>query len=1473
MTNIRGLFLLFIFIIAALRTQAQIFSTDKTKLYTELKEILLQTDKVQGKPYAEKMDKDLKENTIGETRVRMMQEFYTEMAKKRIRIYPAYTTYYDAVFASVMNHRSDAEFALWHQAILSVLKRKTQNPFLDFLTLSQKLFSENIIYESVSVTWKAYGTYQIRHQEGQDPYVDFENLTLAAYAKGDSGVIYNTSGRWYMTENKWEGKGGNVYWERAGLEKDKTYAKLGTYGIMLKSADYKADSVEFMHTEYFTSPVMGELEDKVQPNITKENATYPRFKGYDKTLKLDNLAEGVKYIGGFQLNGNRFLGAGDNQNLALFIFYRDDHPLVKIGSLNYSFRKNTIASDKAEATIYIYKNDTLDSIYQPNLSFKYLTDKKELVLLRTGEGMQKSLYLNTYHNMDMDVEALYWQTDEHVMQLSTVKGSAEGRARFTSANYYKDMLYERLAGLGDSNPLLSLRELYQSNPDRTTFTGMETARKLKADPSHIRHFLMQLSMYGLIAYNTDRDDYVVKDRFYHIVSSRSRLTDYDIIEFNSVIREKNATLSLMDYNLKMRGVGVVLLSDSQQVVIYPHEQEILMKKDMDFSFDGAVTAGRFNFIGKIFDFSYEKFNLNLASVDSVKLRVTRIKPDEFGRYSLVNVKTTIHDVTGDLQIDAPQNKSGLKALGRFPIFTSKQPSYTYYDSKYIADGTYNRNDFYFRIGPFVLDSLDVFPTERLLLDGTLISADIFPDIKDKLKVMPDYSLGIRHITPSLPIYGGPAKYTNEIRLSHDGLRGTGSLEYLTATSESDDFRFYPDSMNALAQKFNVKKSTGTKGTPDIHADSVYIHWEPKTGRYDVKNLGPGFKMYGGEASLDGTVTVTDNGIKGGGTVDLGNAQIEAKDYDFKTEKFISDSADFKLRDIKTESGESGVSFATKNMKSEIDFKERKGKFESNDERSFVDFPLNKYRGFTDKFDWEMDKNDIELRAKKENESEGFRMLSTKHDQDSLEFHTPYALFKASDKVIYAEKVKHIDVADSRIVLSDGKVTVRDDARMDTLMKTSILMPTEKMFFTIKNANVALFGKNKMAGYGIYEYKDKTGRAQNIRMHNIFVDSTKSVKAKGSILESDSLRLMPHVSYKGDFDLYSKNPEPYIRGHITIDHDCPLLTRKWMETKGNIGEGEIMIPVPEDARDDKKNIMFNGFAFAGDSSGIYPVLISGKQFHSDQEVIKAYGFLAYDNKTGEYKVGNKERILNPEAEGSIMVFNPANCSAYGEGKMELGGKLGQATTTAAGRINYLPADTTTELDVVFGINFHLDNTIWDIINNKIKEYNTGNAHLSDNAVINDLGELISDPKERTRFIAKGGANDKLPSELSTTFMFTDVHLFWNKTTRSLQHSGPAGILSVNGKMFNKAANLKMEIERKRSGDAIHIYIEFDSENWYYFSYRNNIMYISSSHSTEINSKILEMDPKKRVVEGKNGVPNYTFTLLNSKRQLERWLEKF
>ena len=102
-----------------------------------------------------------------------------------------------------------------------------------------------------------------------------------------------------------------------------------------------------------------------------------------------------------------------------------------------------------------------------------------------------------------------------------------------------------------------------------------------------------------------------------------------------------------------------------------------------FLVEFLLGRGRFVLYGKDFNFKYDDFKIDLNKIDSVQLAVPiiPIQRDDYGNEKLVRIKTVIQAVTGDLKIDDPNNKSGLKkdSFPEYPIFKSFDDSYVYYD--------------------------------------------------------------------------------------------------------------------------------------------------------------------------------------------------------------------------------------------------------------------------------------------------------------------------------------------------------------------------------------------------------------------------------------------------------------------------------------------------------------------------------------------------------------------------------------------------------------------------------------------------------------------------------------------------------------------------------------------------------------------------------------------------------------------------
>src|SRR5690606_33881396 len=137
---------------------------------------------------------------------------------------------------------------------------------------------------------------------------------------------------------------------------------------------------------------------------------------------------------------------------------------------------------------------------------------------------------------------------------------------------------------------------------------------------------------------------------------------------------------------------------------------------------------KFGIYGKNFTFYYDDFKLDLPDVDSVKLVVSSFTKNEAGFNERKYVKTVIEDLNAELFIDHPNNKSGLKPYSSYPTLLSKKESFVYYERSSIETGVYKRDNVFFKLDSFKLDSLDNFKTEQLSLKGTFTSG-IFPDIR------------------------------------------------------------------------------------------------------------------------------------------------------------------------------------------------------------------------------------------------------------------------------------------------------------------------------------------------------------------------------------------------------------------------------------------------------------------------------------------------------------------------------------------------------------------------------------------------------------------------------------------------------------------------------------------------------------------------------------------------------------------------
>jgi hypothetical protein len=1083
------------------------------------------------------------------------------------------------------------------------------------------------------------------------------------------------------------------------------------------------------------------------------------------------------------------------------------------------------------------------------------------VIYRSEDGASQAPFYNSFHKVDMYVQQIIWKTNEPQVILNTVLGSTVGEAQFPSANYYRQYLYDRLQGIEPIHPLIKIRNFVRDvNGGKRVFTTVELSHFWKIGPEQLRPMIMDLSNQGFLMYDPVTDIITYKDKSDFYIAARAGKMDYDNILFQSKVQPgtPNAKINLLNYDMTLFGVKEVGLSDSQSVVVFPGKDMLVLKKDRNFTFEGSIMAGRFDYYGKLFSFDYSTFSLSLNNVDSVRIWVDtpqRDPNDPKGGFVQIKVKSVIENLNGKLEVDDPSNRSGIWStkkpqFAKFPIFTSSKPAFVYYDKQSIQKGVYDRDKFYFKLDPFQIDSLDNFQNKSLRFAGVFQSAGIFPEIRDSLRLMPDYSLGFSRQTPAdgYQVYGGKAKFNNTIRLSNQGLHGDGHLKYITSETFSKDFTFFPDSTNGIGQDYSVKEQqlSGKTEYPPVTASNVYVHYMPKKDFMNVTNRDSAFNVFNSRAFFGGTMTMSPKNLSGNGKLNFSNAEMTSTKMLLKHHVADADTADFNLKAMEM----AGLAFSTNNVNAHVDFDKRQGDFKANGKGSIVTFPVNQYICFMDNFKWYMDKSEIELNgATKGNDKvdlEGPEFISIHPKQDSLRFRSPKAKYDLKSYIIYAQQVPEILVADARIVPDSGKVTIQKNAYMETLTDAQITANTVTQYHKLFNCVTDVYSRHSYTASGDYAYIDELKKEQIIHFAKISPDTSGQTYAEGTISDSSQFMLSPAFDYRGKVVLAANNEYLVFDGTTGLQHDCAI-GKSRLKFRGEINPTDIYVPVTGSLENDKGEPITAGLmsTVSADSVHIYGSFLSPRKGKTDVSVVTADGFLFYDKGSREYRISNREKLVERSLPGNYVSFGTKTCSVYGEGKMALGGNLGKVYMNPIGNATHNTVDHSTSFDLVIGLDFFISDKAMDVLVEDITAstglVGTDPTRTTYQRALNEMvgkeraDKLISEIQIR-------GEYKKFPDELKYTLFFTDVQMVWNQKTKSYISSGKLGLGTVGKTMVNKYIPGTLMLERKKSGDVLSIYLELDNGKWYTFSYSNGIMlcYSSNEKFTTILKEIKDDD---------------------------------
>ena len=1450
------------------------------KIYKEANKLL--EDRFENAGVSSSFEYSFTTPKFTEYQIQMIIETSNKMLENRLKPVPHFDSYLISLLSIINTRQSEDSFDAWNVALNKLLE-ENRRYFIQFIESCNDIFLRDAIYVSRNVQWLRSSNKFEFDYDSLPKVVFSEKMTISCIARDDTSKIHGTAGVYYPTTGYWYGYGGKVFWTRAKKDTSMTNAILGSYRIEVKSSEYEADSVIYKNEKYLDYSIIGKLKERMLANQTPENCVYPQFYSYSDRVKIEEIKDSIDYEGGFVIHGGKFIGRSEGDAKSKIIFKKFKKPFLVAEAQSFLINDERISTQGAEIKMYL---DT-DSIYHPYLQLKFLDEKRELTLYREDKGIGAAPYYNTFHKMDMYVEWLKWDIDEPYIEFSTIIGSSTGEINLESNAYYSPDRFNRLQGLQDEHPLYTIKRfIIDRNNDDPRFYDTELASFMTLDDEPVKRLLVKLATQGFLNYDVSRGIVQVQDRLFNYLKAKSNLGDYDNISIQSIIKgQANATMNLVNYDITIRGVAGVALSEKRKTGFMPENGQFKLHRNRDMTFGGIMRSGNYEMHGKRFEFNYNEFKVELVEVDSLRMLAENPNIDAGdGQIAMSMVRSVIEDISGDLKIDYPMNKSGIRqdSFPEYPIIATDTVSYVRYNKRNKQGASYDPKKVYFRLEPFEVDSLGSFSNEGIAFPGTFKSGGIFPEFEEDLVLMPDHSLGFKRKTPpgGYPMFGGKATFTNDIMLSNEGLRGDGDFEYITSLTKSNNFIFFLDSMKAAAQSYTVEPQVATVEYTDVQAERVMVDFYATDDYMSVRDTKDPMKMYNGEALLKGELIYGPKEMTGNGLMDFENAELTSDLFVFKNIKVQSDTADFKLKaeDV------GGIAFATNNVNATIDFEQRMGDFLSNGGGSYVDFPVNQYICYMDQFKWFMDKFELQLSSSEENaktgeetagadlDLSGSEFISTRAEQDSLKFISPKANYDLKKYIIKAHEVKYINVADARIYTSDGEVVVEKNAKMTPLEGAKIVANVTTKYHTITDSKVNIKARRDYTAEGDYQYVDGQGNEQLVHFNNIRVDTIYQTVASGEISADQNFMLSPMFSFKGQTSIQANTLGMHFKGGTQLVHDCKV-GKPWVPFEADIDPKNVQIPIAADIKSMDADIhLGNGVAMKMDSTHVYGNFLAPRKYHSDPQLIAAEGYLQYDNTLNQYQISNKDKLNEINFPGNFTYLNTETCVVGGEGEIDLDEKLGQVKFEMFGNMMHNPNNDSVKIDGVLTLDFFIDDAMWkNILDNVL-----GNPALTPVSSRTTYERALRDmvgKEEGDKLVSELGLYGqfkKVIKEIEHNFVFSEVNMYWDAEKKSFISDGAIGLAIMGNKQINRYVNGYIELHRSKAKEELNIYIEIDDKTWYFFSYVNGVMRCISSEPT-FNAIITDLKDDKRESKGTKSEGPYTF-MLGTERAMKKFLSE-
>ncbi|WP_266362192.1 hypothetical protein [Tellurirhabdus rosea] len=1329
------------------------------------------------------------------------------------------------------------------------------------------------------------------------PVMELKGADLVMVTAGDSVVIQKTDGALGLKDGLFVGKGGTFTWEMAG--QPETSVTLADYSFLSSSPRLVADDVT-LNYKLLAKPVKGTFEYVYRKRAKGAASEFPRFMSWQNDAVLTNLSKDLDYKGGVALAGPRFYSSSVSKQPAVLTVKKAGKPAFKAISPRFEFSADSvISSPLAEFVGYI---DAADSLHHPGVQFHYDRPAGVAKLYRADRTRYANApYADTYHRFYVQPEALRWDLARNKVDFYIIGAKKEVPLRLESFDYYQPQLYTGMTVDYGFHPL-QVAASYISKNKTQTFMAEDLAKMARISPDVMRDIMGRMITDGYVLMDPKTEMMRLSRKGVLYVLANAGKQDYDNFRIDSRYPSNdsltNATMNLTDKFLLVRGVERFTISDSLKIFAVPSDKTLRIGKNRAFVLNGQLKSGNMRYTGRDLGFNYEQFSMNLSKIDSITF-TPKGKNQEIG---------------GDIQYEKPGtvfladkgNKSGKqKDKKTTQRLVMPEGMTVYFNQPYRGNLLYNKK-VYFKVPAVDNDTLG---NGDIAFDGTFHSDGIFPPIKTTLKTMPDNSLGFVYKAPAagLPLYGGKGnvRFKGDLIMDRKGLRAEGVIiNHLAASIPATSVLFMTDSLVATGTDGRIKEGVvGKAYFPEVDLNNYTMKWLPGADSMKISTKADHFSFYGGSTNLKGDLTMRSTGLFGRGLVKRPDSETSSENIKFNKEGFLADKAQFRVM-----AGENQKPMLL-GTRVDVDFNQVKSLVSISTDKtamaiddtlgSSLEFPSAAYRTSINKAQWDIKAKTIAMKGDVKTST----FTATADEQEGLSFNAGAALYEVEKATLNISGVPYITSADARIYPEKGLVSIKRNGQMQPLKGARLELDTVSLFHKLKNGNIQVLSRTRFSGDATYMFPTSKGDTAAIKMGSFELKEVANPNANAvasrnnrragraqpamtyytvataDVDERDNLMLAPRIQYRGTITMLAPEKDLKLDGAIKMAlKKRPNLVSDWLPLKDKIGE-TFTVKVDQNLKNDGNLPLMAGLHFrGGGSTGVYPTFLSVKENDKDEDLIRAMGVMAYDEKDKVYRIVTRGPDGLDDVEGAFTFDDPKGVMTF-QGKLGLmNARLGEGQGSfvlASGSGRAQIDSNTVRLNTLAAFAFPLPTPINAAVAEKVVKVNL--EEKNDEAAEDDLlrlnskltalfGKKVADAyqtKAQNQHVSLTQADPKLIASL----VLSNLNLRWADKQNAFYSVGTIGVSNIENTDINAQMEGFVEIRKSDGGDEATIYLEGSPDDWFYWDYKPGQLALVTSDA-ELNDKIAAFSRTE-----KTKIPVTTADMAEKQQFVDRFLDTY